>query len=561
MAVLATAFPQPAFAAPADGRSPFGGIRDWFAGDDGQEPAKPPELSETGVPSNEHLPPGGVRSRPERIGELKDRRTPTARHWRLSDGRVQSEVSATPTHYEAGKKWKPIDTAVRGTGRDGYRYANTTNLARTYFGERPGELVRFELAEGRWAAIGLKNAEAGKLTPEADGDTVTYEDALGRGADLRYTVGHGTLKEDIVLDGPPEGTPSYEFTLTTGGLTARKLKGGAIALHTEASGPKRPELVIPAPFMTDAKKDAESPYGAAGTDAVRQTLRKTGRDGHYELTLRPDAKWLASGKRVYPVVIDPTISISPTVTQSQDVMISSDGPASNYDGLWRLSVGNTSTGTSRALLRFPLGSVPAGTRLDSADLRLYYDQTHTTGDTEVLLEAHRATEAWDETTATWDNASGITGELSGTSVLVDDRDPGTTAAKGSWPASGNTAYTRYAVNQDYLYNKDSVAGDTYTWQPDLPEDGDYRVDVHYVPASDRAVNAPYTVTHGDGSKTYTVDQSEGTGGRWRTLGTHPFKAGTAGKVVLGDGPVSTSTAVIADAVRFTKGGVAVKEPQ
>ncbi|MFE5979101.1 golvesin C-terminal-like domain-containing protein [Streptomyces wedmorensis] len=241
-------------------------------------------------------------------------------------------------------------------------------------------------------------------------------------------------------------------------------------------------------------------------------------------------------------------------------MISSDGPTTNYKDNWRLSVGNTSTGASRALIRFPVGGIPAGTKLDSADLKLWYDQYHTTGDTEVRLEAHRATQAWSEETATWNSANTYTGELSGTSVVVDDGDTGRTAAVGAWPASGNTAYTQYAVNQDYLYNKDSVAGDTYTWQPSLPEDGTYQVETHFVPAADRAANVPYTVTYDGGTKAYTVDQQAGTGGVWKTLGSHPFKAGTLGKIVLGDGPASTATSVIADAVRFTKGGVVTKQP-
>ncbi|MEU4065656.1 DNRLRE domain-containing protein [Streptomyces wedmorensis] len=241
-------------------------------------------------------------------------------------------------------------------------------------------------------------------------------------------------------------------------------------------------------------------------------------------------------------------------------MISSDGPTTNYKDNWRLSVGNTSTGASRALIRFPVGGIPAGTKLDSADLKLWYDQYHTTGDTEVRLEAHRATQAWSEETATWNSANTYTGELSGTSVVVDDGDTGRTAAVGAWPASGNTAYTQYAVNQDYLYNKDSVAGDTYTWQPSLPEDGTYQVETHFVPAADRATDVPYTVTYDGGTKAYTVDQQAGTGGVWKTLGSHPFKAGTLGKIVLGDGPASTATSVIADAVRFTKGGVVTKQP-
>ncbi|MFG3002426.1 golvesin C-terminal-like domain-containing protein [Streptomyces calvus] len=563
LAVLATVAPMtPAFAAPPDTGRLTTGLRDFFSGRDTDPPA-PPELPDTDVPADDKLAKPRNAPKAKRVEELTERRTPHSRHWRMSDGRIQSEVSATPTAYRKGKgedaEWKPIDTAVTDTGRKGFEKANTTNLARTYFGSRPGELVRFELDEGHWVAIGLKKPGAAKLTPSVDGNKVTYRNALGRGIDLSYTVGNGSVKEDIVLNERPEDTPSFEFTLTTGGLTAKSEKNGTISLYGENSPVGTPALVIPAPFMTDAKKDAASAYGTAGTDAVRQVL--TGGDGSYGVTLKPDAKWLAAPERRYPVTVDPTVTIAPTPSQSADAMISSDDPSANYADLWRLSVGNTSTGSSRALLRFGLSGIPAGTRLDSAELKLYYDQTHTTGATEVRLEAHRATTAWTESGATWANANGITGELSGTSVVVDDGDSGTTAARGAWPTSGNTAYTQYAVGQDYRYNKDTTAGDTYTWQPSLPEDGEYQVDVHYVPASDRAADAPYTVAYDGGSRTYQVDQRAGTEGVWKPLGKHPFKAGTTGRVVLGDGPASTSTAVLADAVRFTKGGVVTKQPQ
>ncbi|CAL9644661.1 hypothetical protein SUDANB15_06419 [Streptomyces sp. enrichment culture] len=563
LAVLVTIAPvTPAFAAPPDTGRLAEGLRD-FLTDRDAEPADPPELPDTDVPANDKLAEARNAPKAKRVEELTDRRTPYSRHWRMSDGRVRSEVSAMPTSYRKGKgeeaEWKPIDTAVTDTDRKGFEKANTTNLARTYFGSRPGELVRFELDKGHWVAIGLKNAGAAKLTPVVDGDKVTYEDALGRGIDLSYTVGNGSVKEDIVLNERPKGAPSFEFTLTTNGLTAKSEKNGTISLYGENSPVGTPALVIPAPFMTDARKDAASAYGTTGTDAVRQVL--SGEEGSYGITLKPDAEWLAAPERRYPVTVDPTVTIAPTPSQSADAMISSDDPSANYADLWRLSVGNTSTGTSRALLRFGLSGVPAGTRLDSAELKLYYDQTHTTGATEVRLEAHRATTAWTEAGATWNNANGITGELSGTSVLVDDGDLGTTAARGAWPTSGNTDYTRYAVGQDYRYNKDATAGDTYTWRPGLPEDGEYQVDVHYVPASDRAADAPYTVTYDGGTETYRVDQREGTGGVWKPLGKHPFKAGTTGQVVLGDGPASASTAVLADAVRFTKGGVVTKQPQ
>ncbi|MFJ9575462.1 DNRLRE domain-containing protein [Streptomyces sp. NPDC101191] len=554
--------PQAAYAAATntagvsgdDGGGVVDTLKGWFSDTEPGDTA--PEQPSTGgtpvLPSRERLPRGKAAPKPKRVAELTGRRTATARYWQLSDGRVQAEVSAVPTAYRAGASWKDIDPTVTAGRTAAFPFANTTNAASTWFGADASRLLRFQAADGHAVTLGLKGA--GRLTPLATGDTVTYRNAVP-GADLTYQVGPGRVKENIVLGSRPAGPVTFTFTLDAGGLTPKAAADGSIGFYGEGAAPV---LVIPAAFMTDAGKDPGSPYGTGYSAAVGQKLSRAGKG--WQLTVTPDAKWLAAPERRYPVTIDPTISIAPTPTTAQDVMISSDGPTTNYDDNWRLSVGNTSTGTSRALLRFPLAGVPAGTKVDSADLRLYFDQTHTAGDTEVQLEAHRATQAWTEDQATWNSANGLTGELSGTSVLVDNAEAGRTAAVGAWPASANTAYTQYAVNQTYQYNKDSVAGDTYTWQPSLPEDGTYQVEAHYVPAADRATNAPYTVTYDGGSKQYLVNQQAGTAGVWKTLGTHPFRAGTLGKVVLGDAPASTTTAVLADAVRFTKGGAVTKQP-
>ncbi|MFI6359558.1 DNRLRE domain-containing protein [Streptomyces sp. NPDC050743] len=234
-------------------------------------------------------------------------------------------------------------------------------------------------------------------------------------------------------------------------------------------------------------------------------------------------------------------------------MVLSDQPTTNFNTSWKLSVGRTATGTARSLIKFPLSEIPSGTKIDSARLEMYFDNAHDGGGTKVPVEVHRMTNPWDETSATWNSTSAYVGELSGTSYTVDDGDAGTTAATGSWPAT-TSSLAQYGINGDYHYNKDTVAGDTYTWQPNIKDAGTYQVDVHYVAATDRATNAPYTVTSKTGSTTYTVNQQSGTNGVWAPLAGGAqidFAAGTAGKVVLGDGPASATTAVIADAVRFT----------
>ncbi|MEU8527092.1 DNRLRE domain-containing protein [Streptomyces sp. NPDC048629] len=523
-------------------------LRDWeTSGRKGDPPVLPAE----GVVRNERLPKGRPAAKAVRVAELTARRTPNSRSWLLSDGRVQAEVSVVPTSYRDGKTWKTLDPAVTPTDRAGFDFANTTNTGRSWFGSDPKRMLRFETEDGHAVTLGLVGA-GGKLKPGAKGSTVTYPNALPGGTDLSYQVGPGRVKENIVLARKPAGPVSFTFTLDAGGLTPKARKDGSVEFYGEA---KHPVLVIPPAFMTDARKDADSPYGHASSDKVAQTLTRSGKG--WRLTVTPDAKWLAAPERQYPVTVDPTLTIAPTPSESQDTMILSSAAGTNFNDTWRLSAGLDSAGNAaRTLVRFGLSGVPAGTKLEDARLQMYYDQTHTgvSAGAPVTLGAYRATTGWTAGQANWSNANGLVGELAGSTTLADDGDAGTTAAQGAWPSSSNTAFTQYAINRDYLYNKDSTAGDTYTWQPKLPEDGTYQVDAHVIPADDRSTAVPYTITYDGGSKPYTVDQKTGTGGVWKPLGAHPFKAGTAGKVVLGDGPASATTAVIADAVRFTKPG-------
>jgi RHS repeat-associated protein len=307
--------------------------------------------------------------------------------------------------------------------------------------------------------------------------------------------------------------------------------------------------------MTDSADDPSSPHGKVWSDKVTQSVTQQG--SRIQVTVRADAAWLASPQRKYPVVVDPTIKIEPTPTTGQDTMILSDAPTTNYNSSWRLSVGTTDTGAARSLVKFPLTGVPPGTQLDSAQLKLYYDQTHTTYAYDVPIEARRVTAAWAEDTATWSSMNTRFAEQGANVEQIDDGDAGKTSFTGAWPYSTNGTFTQHAVNQDYQYNKGGPVGETFTWVPRLTEAGSYQVDAHYVTYTDRATNAPYTVYRSGGTNTVAVNQSGSLGGRWTTLGTWPFVAGNSHKVVLGD--VSDSTKVVAaDAVRFTKPAVDTK---
>ncbi|MGW6458219.1 DNRLRE domain-containing protein [Streptomyces sp. NPDC055078] len=428
---------------------------------------------------------------------------------------------------------------MRATKDKGFVFANTTNTGRSWFGSDPAKLMRFRTADGHTVTLGLRGAAQG-VRPTAQGDTVTYR-GLAAGADVSYQVGAGRVKENITLAKRPAKPATYVFTLDAGALRPRERPDGSIAVFGE--DPAHPVLVIPPAFMTDSRKDRTSPYGTSFSRKVSQKLSRDGK--RWRVTLTPDARWLAAPERRYPVVIDPTITIAPSAGTSQDVMVRSDHPATNYHGTWEMAVGKTSaSGIARSLIKFPLDEIPAGSKIDAARLSLYYDQVHTTSSTNVDVEVHRATGAWNEATATWQNTSALAGEQSATSVQIDDGDHGT-AAVGEWPRVSGTG-----VGGDYTYNKNAATGESYTFQPHVPETADYRVEAYTTPQADGATAAPYTVTSAEPTQHFTLNQSTGSPG-WHRLGTTQidFTKGDTGRITVGDtGDASRRT--MADAVRL-----------
>jgi RHS repeat-associated protein len=362
--------------------------------------APAPAAAESSPSAVEAGPKALARKPGDRVREIAELRSESVRVFQRADGQFDAEVSARPERYrDAQGNWQDIDTTVTAGNRDGYRFVNDRNAFRSSFGDRSDKLVRFEHG-GRHIALGVDSAVK-SLPPTAKGNTVTYPDAFP-GADLVYQVGDA-LKEKIVLKAPP-AEAVYRFTLQTGGLSARTRPDGSIAFHADPDGP--PLFVMPKPFMYDSRDDGASPYGKAWSDEVTQTVEQQG--ATTVITVRADATWLAAPERQYPVVVDPTITIQPTVSQSQDVMIGQDSPTTNYDGNWRLSTGTTNATTTsayRALVRFGLGTIPSGATLSSAHLRMYYDQDFEPYGKNVEIEARRVTSAWDETTATWNSTN------------------------------------------------------------------------------------------------------------------------------------------------------------
>ncbi|PRX49389.1 RHS repeat-associated protein [Prauserella shujinwangii] len=354
------------------------------------EAAAAPEPGRVAAPPRKAEPP-------KRVRELVGKRSPTAKVFALSDGRTQVEISAERRHFRGSDgQWRDIDTTVREQGRDGYRFSNDANTFRSRFGDSSDRLVRFEHG-GRHIALGLAG-ERRSLTPRVEGDTVIYPGAFP-GADVVYEVTGESLKENIVLAEPVDD-PVFRFTMRLGGVTARELADGSIGFFP--AGPRGdgpPVFVMPKPFMHDRAWDDKSPHGKAFSEKVTQSVEQHGSE--FTITVRADREWLHAPERMYPVVIDPTIKVEPTPTTGQDLQIWSDTPDRNDGSSYRLSVGTDPWGVARSLVKFDTSMVPPGTALDSARMRVYYDNDLYTGANDVTIEARRITRAWSESSSTW----------------------------------------------------------------------------------------------------------------------------------------------------------------
>ncbi|MEN3540967.1 DNRLRE domain-containing protein [Microbispora sp. ZYX-F-249] len=136
----------------------------------------------------------------------------------------------------------------------------------------------------------------------------------------------------------------------------------------------------------------------------RITSRLTGSGSDQVLELAPDAEFLADPTVTYPVVVDPTLTLSPP---QADTYINSSGGGSYYTDT-SLEITSGFIGTTRSYLKFDTSTL-AGAQITNATLRLYKlsdDLAFFNGTTGPLVQ--QITSNWDQTTLTWANKPSVT---------------------------------------------------------------------------------------------------------------------------------------------------------
>ncbi|MGO1059171.1 DNRLRE domain-containing protein [Planococcus sp. FY231025] len=344
--------------------------------------------------------------------ELIEERTATTQVFQQEDGAHRMEISPEPIHVQDAKtkKWVPIDNTLveKSTGRhhnakndfDASFAAETASGDSLVSLKQQGKTVEIK-------AIKYKGKAAAKVDAVTEENQVTYEE-IYPDTDLVYTVGNTKIKEDIVLKKQPAGTEplSYSFDFQITGMTLERTADGYLYLLDAVT--KDRVFTIEKPFMMDSStpegfvSNLPNPVPeGAWTNAIEVDAQQTG--DQLTLTLKPDMAWLQDPKRVYPVVLDPTVKVYQPNHALNDTTIRSALPDTTGGADQELGAGlyknSTTNNIVRSLLQFDVGTLPRGAKIMNAQLNLRLSSVW--NDTAASIQLYETSNAWEEDRATW----------------------------------------------------------------------------------------------------------------------------------------------------------------
>lgn len=378
------------------------------------------------------------------ILEIESLREESSKHFQLGDGGYQAIAYTMAVHRkDAEGKWQDIDNRLYIDQNDTARYS--TNDRRFSFSEMASSETLYSINDGTYrVSIGLmfvasnpstaiidNHPDRLEIAQDLEGEeklqalinvdtttTVKYSNVLGS-TDLEYIITGNDVKENIVLE-EPIALDNLSFTMSLDGLLPELAEDGSIRLVNESAD----EIYcITAPYM----------YDSAGEESNAASYSLETINGAYSIHLDIDEKWINDSSRVYPIIIDPTITDTQNV--SSDTYISSGNPATNYGSNSNMLI---NSGTI-AYLKATMPTLPTYTRITQAQLKAKFYSNSTTGSMEI--ELYRCVRSWNESTLSWNIAYQWTNR-----GLASARSSSATATATSGMSSSNPSEITFGIS-------------------------------------------------------------------------------------------------------------------
>lgn len=280
-------------------------------------------------------------------------------------------------------------------------------------------------------------AALGQLTATGS-NTVTYENAFAN-TDLVYVLENGALKEYIILRSS-NASSQFSFLFTLNGLTLETVDDNAYLTDSDGNI----VFALSDLFAIDANGviTEDLSYSFTPVKGIDQII----------VTVILDESYLLAEDRAFPVIIDPSITISSVETM--DACVCSYYPTTNYRTAYQLRTGmDTDYGIRRSYIKFNIPSSVPKYGITGATLEI-----EKVSGTTPSIRAYLITDAWSSTSITWNNQPSY--DASCKSALG-------TSADSIWYVMDVGSIVRRWANESYGNNgfliMDTVESNTSHW--------------------------------------------------------------------------------------------------
>lgn len=259
------------------------------------------------------------------------------------------------------------------------------------------------------------------------GNSVVYNSVYGSDTKLKYTPLLSGIKEDIILNEYTENA-SYSFVLETDGLALFENQNGRYLAVNENSDPL---FYIGNVIVYDA---------VGKPDIGEMTVETLTQGERYLLTVSAHDEFLSDPDTVYPVTVDPSITISDSSVSGSiiDAPVFKNYPDRNCGNYVYNTVGTTSSsyGIGRTAVKLPgLLSNNDYLTITSSQIKsvkFYAKEGSGGGSQYINLYPLTSNTAWNESDVTWNNVGSYTTTLN----------CGASSSGGAWSTFDITALVK-----------------------------------------------------------------------------------------------------------------------
>lgn len=293
---------------------------------------------------------------------------------------------------------RDIDNSIVHSSVSGYKYQNSKNDLLTLF---PNKFDGSSMIKLSYNGYDISFAPEINLDVQSQykksQNAVVYPNAFGDGISLSYTSNYSGIKEEIIIDSKPQNN-TFSFLLELHGLVP-VLGPESIALYDDKG------QIISVIGQVDIK-DSSNSNGGYNFSLNNSLDIETLYDNKYRVTVAIDQEFLESSNTVYPVVVDPNISINKT--HQKDTTVYTNKPTGNFWSSAYNNVGDhgTSYGIGTGFVQFDFSAykeIPFD-GITSAIYRVYEGSGKTNSST---IDIRQPSGVWTDTSLTYNNRPGI----------------------------------------------------------------------------------------------------------------------------------------------------------